>query len=278
MIRLRLNDWIVTNLSGAAPFSRGDVFAFPQAFRDRIMQGELASSPWDSQLTLEESTANSNADFDHAIIGAPVTVGGALYGALCGLDASSTVAIAEPAFRGVAAAARILSTILRRDWDAEELLRRAERAEIEALVDEMTGLFNRRGWDRLVEREEKRSARYGHGATIAVMDLDGLKRTNDLQGHAAGDALLRDVANVLRSVIREHDVAARIGGDEFALLVVESDDPATKLLERLEAAFAAEGIEVSIGCAHRKSEGGIQAAIDRADAAMYERKFARSAS
>ena len=144
-------------------------------------------------------------------------------------------------------------------------------------MDELTGLFNRRGWDRLTEAEEARSARYGHGATVFMMDVDGLKQKNDVEGHMAGDELLRRVADAVRSAVREHDVAARLGGDEFAVLAVESDDEQTTgLQQRLEAAFAAAGVQLSIGTAQRAYGGGIADAVERADAAMYERKATRS--
>ena len=111
-----------------------------------------------------------------------------------------------------------------------------------------------------------------------MMDVDGLKKKNDSEGHPAGDELLRRVADAVRSVIREHDVAARLGGDEFAVLAVESDDEqASGLHQRLEEAFIAAGVQLSIGAAHRICDGGIADAVARADAAMYARKAARAA-
>jgi diguanylate cyclase (GGDEF)-like protein len=214
-----------------------------------------------------------------AFIGAPLVVRDELYGVLCGFGSRLTGDDAHHDSPSVMSAARILSTILHRELDAEESLRRAERAEAEALVDELTGLFNRRGWERLIEREEARSMRYGHGATVVMMDVDGLKRMNDQHGHTAGDRVLIGVAGALRSVIRENDVAARLGGDEFAILAVEYDDDGRYgLFERLKGAFTAQGLTVSLGFAQREHRGGIAAAIQRADAAMYEYKVAGSES
>jgi diguanylate cyclase (GGDEF)-like protein len=275
--RARLDDWIVTHLHGAAPFAPGAKLPVGAAARQRILQG--APTKTRAERALEacvEGADRSSADPDHAFIGAPLIVRDELYGVLCGLDSrliSEELQIDSPS---VMAAARILSTILRRELDAEELLRRAERAEAEALVDELTGLFNRRGWDRLVEREENRSARYAHGATVVMMDVDGLKGVNDQQGHAAGDALLVAVADAIRAVIRDHDVAARLGGDEFALLAVEVDDEGGfGLRARLEAEFSRRGLTVSLGVSQREYDGGISTAIERADAAMYDCKSAR---
>jgi len=278
--RARLDDWIVTQLHGAAPFAPGAKAPVGAAARGRILHGASAKTRAERALEAAvEGADRSSADPDHAFFGAPLIVRDELYGVLCGLDSRRISEEVEIDFASVMSAARILSTILRRELDAEELQRRAERAEAEALVDELTGLFNRRGWDRLVEREENRSARYAHGATVVMMDVDGLKGVNDRQGHAAGDLLLVAVANAIRTVIREHDVAARLGGDEFALLAVEfEDDGRFGLRDRLEAEFAQQGLTVSLGFARREYDGGISAAIERADAAMYECKATRRAS
>jgi diguanylate cyclase (GGDEF)-like protein len=278
--RARLDDWIVTHLHGTAPFAPGAKLPIGATARDRILQGAPAKTRAERALELcVEEKDRASADPDHAFIGAPLIVRDELYGVLCGLDSRLVTKEVQLDSPSLMAAARILSTILRRELDAEDLLRRAERAEAESLMDELTGLFNRRGWDRLVEREETRSARYGHGATVVMMDVDGLKAVNDQQGHAAGDALLIAVAAAIRTVIRDHDVAARLGGDEFALLAVEYDDDGRfGLKERLEAAFARDGLTVSLGFAQREYDGGIVAAIERADAAMYDCKFARSSS
>jgi diguanylate cyclase len=263
--RIRLDDWIVTHLCGNAPFERGQALRVPAAMR--------RATPRDESLVDEDLLVK------HAFVGAPLVVHDQLFGVLCGLDMTSSDRRQAPADSPhVMTAARILSTILRDELENEALLRRAERAEADAMIDELTGLFNRRGWDRLTEREEARAARYGHDTAIFMMDVDGLKRKNDEEGHHAGDELLRRVAGCVRCVIREHDVAARLGGDEFAVLAVESDsEQAHSLQERLEAAFKEAGIAISIGRAHRDYYGGIPAAVEVADAAMYRAKARRSA-
>jgi diguanylate cyclase (GGDEF)-like protein len=277
--RIRLDAWIVTHLRGQSEFVRGDALPLPVETRERLLRGQRPKTRLEDELeALAGRRVVSAAVLEHPYICAPLIVRDEFFGALCGLDTRA----ARPADTGESAAvtkaARLLSTILRSELDAEELLRRAERAESDALVDELTGLFNRRGWDRLLEREEARAERYSHPATVFMMDVDGLKRRNDVEGHAAGDALLRAVADAIRSVIREHDVAARLGGDEFAVLAVESDDAdARGVYERLETAFASTGVTLSIGAAYRERAGGLRAAVDRADAAMYQRKAKRSA-
>lgn len=92
-----------------------------------------------------------------------------------------------------------------------------------AFVDPLTGLPNRRAFDDDLARETSRARRHGHVLSLAVLDVDGLKRTNDELGHDAGDSLLRAVGVVLRAALRNEDVAYRIGGDEFALLLPDVD-------------------------------------------------------
>lgn len=116
----------------------------------------------------------------------------------------------------------LLSGVLQAEMNLVSEARRVERAEVEALSDGLTGLFNRRGWTRLLGGEEARCRRYGHSAGGIVVDLDNLKWVNDSAGHFAGDELLARAASVMTAVKRSPDVVARVGGDEFTLLAVDA--------------------------------------------------------
>lgn len=107
----------------------------------------------------------------------------------------------------------------------QDISERKETADrLEHLVDHdfLTGLFNRRRFEQELAKEVRRSARYGFSGAVAVMDLDHFKDVNDELGHKAGDDLLEDVAQALKRHVRQTDVLARVGGDEFAVLLPQT--------------------------------------------------------
>ena len=164
---------------------------------------------------------------------------------------------------------------------------RARMAELEtrADIDPLTDVLNRRGLERELKRSLAYAKRYGTSAALLYLDLDDFKAVNDRHGHAAGDAMLKAVATVLGRHVRESDVIARIGGDEFAVLLwhlTKADAQAKAAV--LEAAIARTtathgGALLSVGA----SAGVVpllpldQASdvLERADRAMYARKRAQ---
>ena len=106
-----------------------------------------------------------------------------------------------------------------------------------SVTDELTGLVNRRGFYPLAEAALNSARRHHRSCVLAFLDVDGLKRVNDAQGHEVGDALLADVAEVLRTTLRSSDILARMGGDEFCVLVTEPQGDTGVLRERIFAAF-----------------------------------------
>ena len=156
-----------------------------------------------------------------------------------------------------------------------------------SLIDELTGLNNRRGFHLLAGQALRQAARLGLGLDCSVMfvDLDGLKTVNDELGHEAGDAMISHAAAVLRKTFRESDVVARLGGDEFAVLVLDTQaaDPVDRRLDAAIGAFNSGGctpyaLSASIGIAH--CGAGTPQSLDHllavADAAMYEHKRSKA--
>ena len=153
-------------------------------------------------------------------------------------------------------------------------------------TDALTGVHNRRSLFSRLEMERERADRFDHPMGLVLVDVDHFKRFNDRFGHAAGDAILRQVAETLAGAVRKVDLVARYGGEEFAVVVARAD-PAAALAagEKLRAAVAAaaiphEGVEparvtISVGVASWPDDAGdLAGLIDAADAALYAAKRA----
>jgi diguanylate cyclase (GGDEF)-like protein len=153
-----------------------------------------------------------------------------------------------------------------------------------ARTDLLTGLANRRALEVDFRREAARAARTGEPIAIVLIDLNRFKDINDLHGHAAGDAALAGVAERMRRVLRASDVAARIGGDEFLLLLPNADaDTATAVAQRLSESSATRedgSIPVGLSFGVAACEDGVaslDALMRLADQALYTKKRERYA-
>lgn len=154
-----------------------------------------------------------------------------------------------------------------------------ERALEEASADAVTGLPQRAHFLSLLRHELRQRRR--RNVAVVFLDLDGFKRVNDTRGHAQGDEVLRTVGRVGRGVLRAGDVLARIGGDEFAVLLVDvSPAEAHAVVDRFrvqfEARTAALGTSFSAGIAVAQPGDTADELLARADAAMYRQKRTRS--
>jgi diguanylate cyclase (GGDEF)-like protein len=152
-----------------------------------------------------------------------------------------------------------------------------------AILDDLTGVFNRRHFFELGEREFHRAQRYDRPLSVVMFDLDHFKRVNDTYGHAVGDQVLRVVAEYCKSNIREVDILGRYGGDEFTIILPEVDsEEACEISERIRNCIASTPIKteagqinitISMGTASLCSEmPNLTKLINYADSAMYEAK------
>ena len=149
--------------------------------------------------------------------------------------------------------------------------------------DPLTGLANRARFGDVLEQAARRTARYGEGVGLLMVDLDRFKLINDSKGHPFGDRLLREVAKRLIATVRDSDLVARLGGDEFAVVQVgaaetgEAARLADRIIEALSEPFRIEGAEVvigaSVGIALAPRDGStVQQLMQRADLALYRAK------
>jgi diguanylate cyclase (GGDEF)-like protein len=277
--RTESDNWIVLNsLDHGYGVKNGDVFRWTDSFCSRMVDGlgPRIAPKCDRIPAYAEAPIGQVVPIG-AYVGVPLMRNnGGLFGTLCAIDPQSMPDEIESELPLVELLARLLSTILESELKVQDEFRRAERAQLEAVTDGLTGLVNRRGWETLLAKEEKRCKRYGYPACLFSIDLDGLKLVNDGLGHAKGDELLKRFAEALLSVSRESDVTARIGGDEFALLAVECDlTGALALNQRLEQAFDRARISASVGMAMWHMSGTMNAAFEQADQNMYECKQRR---
>lgn len=171
--------------------------------------------------------------------------------------------------------------------DAERVIalqgQRIALLESLAMTDELTGLLNRRGFERQFAQDMARLQRgFGTGGLLILCDLDGFKPINDSHGHAAGDACLRTVGSALTAAVRKMDVVARLGGDEFAMLMPGATQAQLstcigKLSEALEKTPAVWGdmrigLRASFGAASYETGDRLADALSRADEALYAEK------
>lgn len=170
--------------------------------------------------------------------------------------------------------------------EARELALDIERLRKLSETDPLTGLLNRRAFLGTAERQVAYARRYDRTLAVVVADIDHFKQVNDTHGHAAGDAVIRDIALRLQTAARDTDLVARFGGEEFVVLLMESDvTAAVSYAERTRALIAASPVvaesgaqvrvTVSLGCTVLSaSDRDVQDAIDRADDALYGAKAA----
>jgi diguanylate cyclase (GGDEF)-like protein len=156
----------------------------------------------------------------------------------------------------------------------------------QAVTDPLTGLWNRRRMLQMLEVELARARRFEHDISVLIVDIDNFKSINDTMGHLQGDAVLEEIAQVVRHTTRAIDVGARYGGDELALVLLETDAPgALVLAERLRSNIAGAAVStrdgdtmnvtVSIGAATAtEEEEDVKALIEAADQALLRAKRA----
>ncbi len=173
---------------------------------------------------------------------------------------------------------RAIQTELAAQYRALEAANRQLASQ--ATTDGMTGLANHRAFQEEMQRQTARSERSAAPLSLLLLDVDKFKQYNDTFGHPAGDEVLRTVANLLASQVRDGDLPARYGGEEFAVVLPETDaETARQIAERIRAAveshpFPNRTVTVSIGVAQRFQTETPNATIQRADVALYEAKSA----
>ncbi|MCP4074706.1 MAG: diguanylate cyclase [Gammaproteobacteria bacterium] len=164
----------------------------------------------------------------------------------------------------------------------KELIEARKQAEKKAMTDELTGLHNRRSFLMLGNVIQKQAKRNKSLFSIIMIDIDFFKKINDTYGHGIGDETIKDFSEKIKALIRESDIAGRVGGEEFCIILPETDlERALKLAEKLRLGFTEIGIPsinpiekltASLGVAESKQNPSLDDVISRADSALYKAK------
>lgn len=168
----------------------------------------------------------------------------------------------------------------------QELLRLQKELEELSLKDSLTGVANRRYLDRILEKEWTRSCRHHQPLSLAIFDIDYFKQYNDRYGHLQGDKCLKQVAQLLEESVRSVDVVARFGGEEFVLVMPQTDTAAAQaVVERCYQRLAEAGIaheaspiadrltfSCGLGSSLPEREESLEAFVERVDRSLYEAK------
>lgn len=279
-------EWSVSRITG------GEQVHIHAADNEMIHAGRRV--PWDDTFCIRMSMGadrfvldaqaspqysdHPDAEVVRAYAGIPITDDdGRMFGTLCGIGTEPLSTIDEFDRDLIEMLAGLLSSQLAMARVADRERRTAAIATAMAHTDALTGLVNRRGWDILVDDAQSRVAAYGDPVAIAVIDLDGLKGVNDVEGHAAGDDLIRRAAAAITAAAGHGDRVARYGGDEFVVL---SNNVAVKDLAAHFARFTDHltraGVSASVGYAPTSAgDVSVLDAFAQADADMYVTKQAR---
>lgn len=287
--RLGFDLWMMTRVEGSDclvlqaenhgyDVEEGTVFRWGDSFCSQMILGHGPRVvPHAQNIPLFAASPIAQQIQIGAYISVPLaSTDGSLFGTLCAIDPSPQDESIRDELPLIEFLTRLLGTVLFADLKAAKQARLLERSQQAARTDVLTGLLNRHGWEQSVAIEEARAKRYGSPACVLIVDLDGLKQVNDTKGHVHGDALIRSASNSIRSVLRENDIVARIGGDEFAILGIECDaEGCEAIFKNVTNALLSNGISASVGKALRDHRLGLFEAIAAADRAMYVAKAKR---
>jgi diguanylate cyclase (GGDEF)-like protein len=253
----------------------GDATAWSDTYCVHMVAGDTPQVTGQAHEISEYAQAKVNDTLDiAAYAGAPIRESdGTLFGVICGLDPEEQADLPRvgPTLNALSG---MLEVALSADREQRHLAAALEGAQQESTTDALTGVGNRRAWQQWLARLENDYGELADPTVVAVVDLDNFKAFNDGPGgHAAGDEALKAVAAAIAQRMRDGDHVARIGGDEFGVILRDcSTAKAPEVIERIREAIAATGVEASIGWESLRVGTSVDECVRCADEAMFARK------
>ena len=251
------------------------LLTFREVCDDEIASGQVLDKSIREQFGQLRSSVSLATDLDQLKVEVSANV-----------DRMMSIMDASQELKPQASLSKELDSLVERVKSMERATRAAETKIAEqrriALTDSLTQLPNREAYNRRASEELSRWQRYERPLCLAVCDIDFFKKVNDNYGHVAGDEVLKDIASMLRSRLRENDFVARFGGEEFVVLLPETEkQQALQVMEAVREAIEEHSfcwqeeqldITVSIGIANFKGKDNLESAFTRADKALYSAK------
>ena len=274
--RVEGKDWIVLQSEDHGyGIAAGHVLKWADSFCFHMVKNKAPRiAPRSEDIPLYATAPIAKKLIIQSYIGQPIlNEDGSLFGTLCAIDPNAKSELIGEDIDLLELLGNLLSKILQAELAQNKHVNEVKRLKKKAFRDQLTGLYNRRAWEELINKEEERCKRYGHSAAVFFIDLNNLKEVNDNFGHAAGDQLIKKAADILIDTTRGNDIVARLGGDEFVILSIENNKAgAERLLKRLVANFEQQNVSTAIGFSMRHPSSGLYFAAEQADKKMYENK------
>lgn len=283
LTQVKEEDWIVlvAENHGYDAVKEGDVYQWSDSLCSRMVKGlgPNFASECQNINAYREAPINKKLKIS-SYIGYPIVLDdGSLFGTLCAIHPEVSDCDLEQHKNFIIHQARLLATLLTSYQNQYKKQNELQNEKLMSQMDELTGVHNRRGWNLNLDIEEHRAQRESNIVSVIMIDVDDLKLINDSEGHHAGDELLIKVAECLKMIVRPYDLVSRIGGDEFAILLANTNQKdAGALVERIRAKFIEYGINASIGYAVKQKCESIKHLVDLADQLMYDDKKIRKAT
>jgi diguanylate cyclase (GGDEF)-like protein len=278
VLRRKFEGWEVTHLvDDHYGFEVGDLFDDPDDGDFILDEGAVELHPMSITLNvLRGELCVKIEPVKGHIFHRIVTQQGDTFGAIVGLSSGK---LAAAAIRSIPIISLLSELVMQTHLVCSSYIsmsKKQQQSEIDACRDELTQVLNLRGWKRHVNREVSRAKRSCHPLFVVMVDIDNFKRFNDNYGHAFGDEILKSVANTLKINLREGDIIARVGGDEFAVLASDTEeDGATGIIDNLNRALKDKKIPCSFGAEKLSVDKGLDWCTSEADKKMYQIKHGK---